>query len=76
MILCPLLPAFFSKFRLFYETLYDLILPYPPPPQYNVCENRTIIAWPEGEKIKTQGKKYDIFSHRWIFVLFLARQLK
>jgi hypothetical protein len=26
-------------------------------PQYTVCESRKIIAWPKGEKIKTQGEK-------------------
>ncbi len=26
-------------------------------PQYTVCESRTIIAWPKGEKIKTLGEK-------------------
>jgi hypothetical protein len=26
-------------------------------PQYTVCEIRTIIAWPKGEKIKTQTEK-------------------
>jgi hypothetical protein len=41
-------------------------------PQCTVCESRTIIAWPKGEKLRHRGKKYHIFSPSWFFVLFLA----
>ena len=55
---------------------YDLIslLQFFPP--YTVCESRTIIAWPKGEKIKTKGEKISYIFPSRIFVLFLTRQLK
>jgi hypothetical protein len=40
-------------------------------PQYTVCESRKIIAWPKGEKIKTQGGKISyIFQQLDFFALF------
>ena len=57
MILCPLWPAFFSKFPIILWNIVWFDFPLAIfSPQYIVCE-RTIIAWPKREKIKTQGEK-------------------
>ena len=56
MILCPRWPAFFSKFPIILWNIVWFDFPLAIfSPQYIVCE-RTIIAWPKGEKIKTREK--------------------
>ncbi len=61
MILCPLWPAFFSKFPII---LWNVWFDFPLAifsPQYIVCE-RTIIAWPKGEKISYIFPQLDLCS--------------
>ncbi len=74
MVLCHLLPAFFSKFpKILWNIVwfdFPLTIFYP---HYTVCESRTSIAWSKGEKIKTQGEKISyIFPQLDFCVLFSA----
>ncbi len=76
-MLCPLLPAFFTKFPIILLNIVWFDFPLAIfSPYYTVSQGRTIIAWSNGEKIKTQGEKISYIFPQSDFVLFLARQLK
>jgi hypothetical protein len=45
-------------------------------PQYTVCESRTIIAWPKGEKIKRQGGKISYIFPQLDFCALFSGTIK
>ncbi len=73
-----LLPAFFSKFPiiLWNNIWFDFPLAIFSPPQYTVCESRTIIAWPKGKKIKTQGEKISYIFPQLDFCALFSVTIK
>jgi hypothetical protein len=71
------LPAFFSKFPII--LLNIVIFDFPLaifPPYYTVSESRTIIAWSNGEKIKTQGKKISYIFPQSDFCALFSTTIK
>ncbi len=73
----PIGCIFFYKFPIILSNIVWFDFPLAIfSPYYTVSERRTIIAWSNGEKIKTQGEKISYIFPHWDFCALFSATIK